>query len=1134
MTDLPSGTVTFLFTDIERSTKLLKELGAPRYGDVLSAHNRLVRAAFTEAGGIETHHQGDSFVAVFVSAGAAVRAAVAAQHALDDEPWPHGIELRVRMGIHTGEARLDKDGYVGMAVHDAARVGDVGHGGQVLLSETATRLVQDHLPDGVRLQRLGGVQLEEERMEVLHQLEIEGLPFTFPPPAKRGEEAAVEPLLEREAELTILRAICEAGAAGSGRVVVVEGPPGIGKSSLVAAARELATSAGMSALAARAGEFERDFSYGVLRQLFEPALATASREERAELLSGAAELTGSLFDLSHPEVVGEEAEEVPFAMLHGLFWLAANLASQQPLALAIDDLHWCDPPSLRFLSYLVRRMEGLPLVVVASLRPGQADVDEALMAEITGDPLTVVVRPNELSTDSVVVFLRARLGGHADEEFCAAAHAAVGGNPLLLRELATRLVTDGVAPVAANARRVEQLGPRAVARAILMRLARLPDDARRLARAAAIVGDEADLSLAADLAALDERRAARASAALVRADILSQRDPIAFAHPVVRAAVHEEILPVERGELHRSAAELLVAAGAVPERIAVHLLMAAPADDPFVVEHLRVAASRSLARGAADAAVSYLRRALAEPPIAAERGAVLRELGLAERLVDTDAAITHLGEAVDALSDPIRRAETALAYGRQLVRSNRHQDGVAAFDRALRELGSRNPELAECLHAELIGAASFEAHLRSVAVRELEKVDERSFRGGHGTDLLQATLGYHLMRAGVERERAIALLRGSLASGSLDREAARAFFYATYSLVLAGEVDEAVRAYDASLDAARRRGDVLTASAVLLFRGMTSYRSGDLTSAEEDLRESVDMGGFATAAVYQTAVLAELQIEKGELEEAERVIELANLPDQVPANLHLAYYLDARGRVRFAAGRPDEALRDLRMLARHLDAVGVRNPAYVPWRGHAAEVLVALGEREEAYALAREELELAQEWGEARTIGIALRSVGLAADDDEAIEALREAVAVLDGVPARLEHARALVDLGIVLHRAGDRSEARSVLRRGQELAELAAATRLSDQARSALTSTGVRPLPVIPSGVESLTTSERRVAEMAREGLTNRQIAEALFVTPKTVEVHLSSVYRKLGITSRSQLDDGLTAEPAETGAPT
>jgi class 3 adenylate cyclase/DNA-binding CsgD family transcriptional regulator len=1126
MNELPSGTVTFLFTDIEGSTTLLKELGAPRYGDVLSAHNRLVRAAFTEAGGIETHHQGDSFVSVFASAGAAVRAAVAAQRALDEESWPDDTRVRVRMGIHTGEARLGKDGYVGMAVHDAARVGDVGHGGQVLLSRTAARLVEDHLPHGVRLRKLGTVRLEDDRNELLHQLEIDGLPLTFPPPAKRGEEQADEPLLERDAELTLLRAICEAGAGGAGRVVVVEGPPGIGKTSLVAAARELAEAAGMTALAARAGEFERDFAYGVLRQLFEPALATASREERAELLSGAAALAASLFDLSEPEPVGGDTQEVPFAMLHGLFWLASNLAGQHPLALVIDDLHWADPASLRFLAYLVHRMEGLPVVLIAGLRPGQASRDEALIAEITADPLTLVLRPSELSAESVAAFLRARLGEHADEEFCAACYASVGGNPLLLRELATRLVSDGVAPVAANARRIEQLGPRAVSRAILMRLARLSDDARRLARAAAIVGDEADLSLAADLAALDDRRAARASAALVRADILAQRDPVAFAHPVVRTAVREEILPIEQGELHRSAAELLVAAGAVPERIAAHLLMAAPADDPFVVEHLRIAASRSLARGAADAAVAYLRRALAEPPLESLRGDVLRELGLAERLVDTDAAITHLGEAVEALSDPIKRAETALAYGRQLVRSNRHEDGVNAFERARRELSARNPELDECLLGELIGAASFEPHLRPIAVRELEALDQTTFRGGHGTDLLQATVGYHLMRTGVERERAISLVRQSLQSGSLGGEAARAFFYATFTLVAAGEVEEGIRVYDAALDEARREGDILTASAVLLFRGIASVRRGDLTSAEEDLRESVDLGGFATAVVYQAAFLAEVLIEKNQPDDAQRVLDLPGLPEQLPVNLHLAYYLDTRSRLRFASGRPDDALRDVRTLSRHLQAVGVRNPAYVPWRAHATESLVLLGEREEAYSLAQEELVLARGWGEPRSIGISLRAVGLAADDEEAPRALREAVDVLEGAPARLEHARALVDLGIVLNRTGERSEARAMLRRGLELAELAAAARLAEQARSALTSTGVRPHPVVVAGVESLTTSERRVAEMAREGLTNAQIAQALFVTPKTVEAHLSGVYRKLGITSRAQLDEGLAAE--------
>src|SRR5580765_5486177 len=175
--DLPAGTVTFLFSDIEGSTRLLKQLGRERYGAVLSQHNVLLRDAFTEGGGIEIDRQGDAFFFVFRSAGTAVAAAVAAQRALASYEWPEDGVVKVRMGIHTGEAAVNGEGYVGFAVHQASRIGDLGHGGQILVSRTTAALVEHDLPPDVRLRDLGETRLPGvERPEPLFQLVAEGLP----------------------------------------------------------------------------------------------------------------------------------------------------------------------------------------------------------------------------------------------------------------------------------------------------------------------------------------------------------------------------------------------------------------------------------------------------------------------------------------------------------------------------------------------------------------------------------------------------------------------------------------------------------------------------------------------------------------------------------------------------------------------------------------------------------------------------------------------------------------------------------------------------------------------------------------------------------------------------------------------
>ena len=250
MSTLPAGTVTFLFSDIEGSTELLKDLGRADYGRVLSIHNELLRQAFEEAGGTEIDRQGDSFFAVFRSAGAAVQGAIAGQQALARQEWPGRTVVRVRMGVHTGEATLGEDGYVGFAVHQASRIGDAGHGGQILLSSTTARLVEHDLPREVSLRDLGENRLDGlDRPERLYQLVVPGLGDVFPQLATRagsGVAAGGLVLLEREAELAALRAMIEVARGGNGRFVAIEGNAGIGKTRLVGETRSLAVTASES------------------------------------------------------------------------------------------------------------------------------------------------------------------------------------------------------------------------------------------------------------------------------------------------------------------------------------------------------------------------------------------------------------------------------------------------------------------------------------------------------------------------------------------------------------------------------------------------------------------------------------------------------------------------------------------------------------------------------------------------------------------------------------------------------------------------------------------------------------------------------------------------------------------------
>ena len=1131
--------MTFLFSDIEGSTGLLKALGRDRYGEVLAMHNRLLRSAFADAGGVEIDTKGDSFFAAFGSAGAAVAAAGVAQRALAEHDWPADAPVRVRMGIHTGEASFGSDGYVGFAVHQAARIGDAGHGGQVLLSSTTANLVRHELPEGFELVDLGDCTLPDfDRPERLFQLALVGLPSEFPPlsvrrakpkprPLRRRTEMQVSrsPLLEREAEVAALEAVVDAAQVGAGRVVAIEGRAGMGKTRLVAEARALSVAAGHEVLVARGAELEQEFAYNVVRQLFEPLLASLTAEERGELLSGTAALAGRLFD--EAELTGSASGDVSFAVLHGLYWLAANAAARRPTALVVDDLHWADAPSLRWLTYLGRRLEGLPLLVIAGLRPPEQANEAELLTELVSDPAALVIRPTALGPASVASVAREIFGVEPEEPFVAACVEATGGNPLFVRALLDALKGEGCDPVAANAERVREIGPEPVTRAVSLRLSRLPAEARQLAAATAVLGDGCDLRDAAALAALESDLASLAATTLARADLVRVSTPaIEFVHPVVRASIYETIEPGELVRAHRRAAELLHGADAEPERVAAHLDLVPPAGDPFVVEILRAAADRALVRGAPEAAARYLLRAAAEPPPDAARVDTLCELGLAEQRVDVSAAAEHLGAAIEAIDDPVRRARIALELGRSLFRLNRGPDAAGVLEEAIERLGAADPELRMMLQAELINSAGFDPNVIEVSRRRIADVDEAELTGDVGRAVMVATLRYFDARRGVNREGVRGLADARLLGALIESMPSVAISCAATALIYAELDPEVDRFFELMIAAAKKRGELVTLSNMLCFRGLALAQRGELESAMQDLRESDELVRYLPtqqAAIYFRSYLADVHTNRGELDEAERILAELDLPEDVPHSGHMIFFLGARGWLRLARRELAASAADFERLGRYMESFEMRNPAMLAWRSHLALPLLALDRRDEALVLAREEVELARAWGAPRAIGVALRVRGLAEGGKDGIESLRESLAVLETSSAKLERARTMVELGASLRRANRRAEARELLAQGMELAVLAGSHPLAEQARLELAATGARPRQLLLSGVESLTASERRVAGFAAEGLTNKDIAQALFVTPKTVEVHLSNVYRKLGIGSRAELPEAL-----------
>jgi DNA-binding CsgD family transcriptional regulator len=928
-------------------------------------------------------------------------------------------------------------------------------------------------------------------------------------------------LLEREPELEALGAAVERAREGSGGCLLIEGPAGVGKSRLMASARALAQDAGLRVLEARGAARERDFAFGVARQLFEQPVGTATEEERRALLAGAAALSGRLVGDAGPEVMAQGGDTA-FGALHGLYWLTVNLADHGALMLAVDDAHWADPPSMEFLGYLARRLEGLPVLLLAAARSSDPDGEE-LWRELAGDPAAEILRPHALSEPAVAQVLRSRLGADVDPAFSAACHEATGGNPLFLRELVAALDAAQVEPTAGGAAAVESVGPPAVGRFVLRRLDRLGAPATELARTVAVLGANSDHGLAARAAGLDPQEARGVADLLVRADVFAADRELGFVHPIVEAAIYEDLLPGDRAARHAAVARLLEESGAPAERVATHLLQTSPAGDPGSVVTLRAAAASAAQRGAPAAAIGYLRRALDEPPGREQRAAVLADLGQFETTrLDSEAAEAHLLAALEAPADPAEHARAAIWLSRASISFSRPEIAPRALEALLEQRDRVDEELALELEAAAVVLTRLELSLRGLAPERLDEFLRRSAGNARFEPIARLhALGERQAAGAPAAEVADEVLDILRVGPPADPFA---FYGAIDTLIRTERYEAAAPFIDAALDTARALGLPAQVAALSTERALLGVGRGELADAQLDVRLAFELlpdRHFLLPEVVAVAML--IALERGDLERAQ---ELAALhPERFERERVFAdRYLVSRGRVRTAAGDPQGALADFERCAEFLEVYNT--PALISWRPYAVAALIELGDRERARALALEEIAWARSLGAPGELSRALRSGGRAVGGDEGLDLLEEAATVAERSSARLEAAHALADLGGELVQRRRRREGREALRRALELARACGASALAERVRGDLGAGGGRAPRLELTGVEALTPAERRVCELAAGERTNRDIAQQLFVTEKTVELHLTNAYRKLGIRSRFQLASVLASE--------
>jgi DNA-binding CsgD family transcriptional regulator len=925
-------------------------------------------------------------------------------------------------------------------------------------------------------------------------------------------------LLDRAADLDELSAaIREVAEGGDGLLLVVEGQAGIGKTVLLTELARRARDAQLRVLSARGGELERGYGFGVVRQLFDPVLLGAAAAERDRLLDGAARLAEPVFDVGSSADGGTDAG---FARLHGLQWMVANLAENGPLVLTVDDAQWADDPSLRFLDHLGRRLSGLPVLIALTIRTG-AEADRPMLHSLVLEARSPIVRPRPLDADGVRTLVRARLGTAATDELCRAAHEVSRGNPFLLTELLAELRFDGRPVDTLDPATVRQMAPSRVGTAVLMRVGRLDPDAPALAKAVAVLGEHASLATAAALAELPPARAAAVADALADVAVLEHGDPLRFVHPLVRTAVYRDISPARRSDLHARAAVLLSGQHAPPESVAVHLLATRPAGDAHVVEALRNAAGAAGAAGAADTARALLERALTEPPGAEQRPHVLFELGRAEAGWGTPAAGDHLREAYDATDDPVLRANALTVLGGS-VWSNapRMRDLLPLYERAARDVGPHDHTLELKLETLRLAALIMHPDLPARLEDEIERF--RSMPMDTATECDIHSFFARTALAGGDVAEAVAIAERVAVHPSISGVAPGwARVNTTFCLVATERYDLAERELTRIIHRVDRHGMPVVIAGTRWQRAIVRHRRGNLLGAESDARTGLEARDRTVkfAIAMSLAPLIDPLTDQGRVAEAEALLVEHEMDGELPPVQSSIGPLITRGRLRAAAGDLPAARNDLGEALRRIRAGRRLNPFESDASTALVPVLMGLGDTDAAAALAAEALHRARTVGIARNIGGALRVSGLVQGGRPGLELLREAVDTLADSPSLLWRAEALVDYGAALRRDGRRSTAGTLLRDGMDLAHRCGATPLADRAADELRALGHRIRRRATTGADALTSSERRVAELAAEGLTNKQIAQALFVTTRTIETHLSSSYTKLAIASREGL---------------
>ncbi|MFI1169795.1 AAA family ATPase [Streptomyces sp. NPDC020801] len=912
-------------------------------------------------------------------------------------------------------------------------------------------------------------------------------------------------LIGRDRELAIL---CELIASPASRArLVVRGERGLGKSALLRTFAAEAARQGWRVL--RVAGDPADQEFGMARRIL-------SRIEEDRHVGAVPEPPDA--------AVQVKASTLPLTLAHAGESVLAFLRT--PTLLTIDDVHLADGESLKWLTRLLRRVSTQPLAVVAALTPQAATAYGGL--EI-GDLLPCLEHQLTLApfgAHEVGALAEHLLGGQAEEAFVQACEEATAGIPSALYEVLSQIGARGAAPDAATAGQILRYVPRDLGRSVMADIRSGGDEVVSTAVAAAVLCANPSPDLLAHATGLSVTTVDDAIHTLTQAGIVhdTAQGP-RFAAPVIAAAVANEVPPSLQRHLHSRAARFLLDAGASWNKLTPHLLQCRRGDE-WVVEALLWAADEAR-RHDNDSAVACLRRVLHEPIPDDVRASVLVLLGEAElsRCARTGARSLRSGLQLDL---PARvQGPAARSLAGALFTLNRYPEGIQVLEETVDKLRTADPAQAlrteiDLLYAQVTyvpSASAFMPRLVQLSPDDVEDVGaQRS---------LAALLAMRSVMTARGPQEAIAHAQRALAQGVIP-EGDESFVYtgAVLALAAAGRPDLALTHVDHSHERLRSDSPGLAQAYVHTLRAGVHYRLGNVVPCIGDAQAAVRTLrtlGAGPQANHSVAMWADALLKQGEPQQASALLREHGLTEQLSQHWANDFTLLVRGRVNRALGRPRQALADFLDSGELACARGLGAPAVLPWRSEAALTHALLGETRQARVLIDEELDLARSWGVPETIAVALRAAAVIAGGTEGIRLLGEAVTLSEATSCRLVYAEALAEQGALLAGQGAHGEARDHLQQALKVAQRCGATSICRRAEQELGRIGYRPAGQERQGPQGLTKAEQRVARLAAQGLTNRAIARELFVELRTVELHLSRCYRKLGITGRSGLAEAL-----------